>query len=213
MYRCGLTGPASGGPHIPRAGRLEVYAPARRQSLANIFKGGAHLVRRMPSLAAVTAVSALLEPFLPDRGTFERTLRRSSWDSLVAMFDLSNLPFTVIGAGLMLFQALLACWLTKKRLRGRGRAGVVGMGSDPLRRALLMDDSVALRSVRRSGVSVAYLLSVLVFRSHRLPKRSCFLAWLLRSCHCRLCCMLFRCIGCIFQTDTAARLIAPSCRR
>ena len=91
----------------------EFMSQGRKLSLANIFKGGAHLVRRMPSLAVVTAISAMLEPFLPDRGTFDRTLERSSWDSLIGMFETSNLPFTAVGAGLILFQALLACWFTK----------------------------------------------------------------------------------------------------
>ena len=67
----------------------------------------------MPSLAVVTAISAMLEPFLPDRGAFDRTLERSSWDSLIGMFETSNLHFTALGAGLILFQALLACWFTK----------------------------------------------------------------------------------------------------
>jgi cellulose synthase/poly-beta-1,6-N-acetylglucosamine synthase-like glycosyltransferase len=90
----------------------EFMSQGRRLSLANIFKGGAHLVRRMPSLALVTAISALLEPFLPDRSTFDRTLDRSAWDSLIGMFEISNLHLTTLGAALVLFQALLACWFT-----------------------------------------------------------------------------------------------------
>ena len=86
----------------------------RALSLANIFKGGAHLVRRMPSLVAVTAISALLEPFLPDRNTFDRTLERSSWESLIEIFEPSNLHLTALGAALILFQALLASWFTKE---------------------------------------------------------------------------------------------------
>ena len=92
---------------------LEFMSQGRRLSLANIFKGGAHLVRRMPSLVVVTAISALLEPFLPDRATFDRTLERSSWDSLTGMFEISNLHLTALGAALILFQALLASWFTK----------------------------------------------------------------------------------------------------
>jgi hypothetical protein len=91
----------------------EFMSQGRRLSLANIFKGGAHLVRRMPSLAAVTAISAMLEPFLPDRDRFGRTMDRSFWDSLIGMFEISNFHLTALAAALVLFQALLACWFIK----------------------------------------------------------------------------------------------------
>ena len=67
----------------------------------------------MPSLAVVTAISALLEPFLPDRATFDRTLERSSWDSPSGCSRSINLSLTALAAGLILFHALLACWFTK----------------------------------------------------------------------------------------------------
>lgn len=143
--------------------RQNVTRQGRQLTLANIFKGGAHLVRRMPSLVVVTAISALLEPFLPDRNTFDRTLGRSSWDSLAGMFDASSLPLTALAGGVILFQALLACWFTKGAFEvEEGRVSSL-RGLLWFVAKFLWTTVLLYAAFGALAFAAAYLLSVLVF--------------------------------------------------
>ena len=148
---------------------------SRRLSLANILKGGAHLVRRMPSLAVVTAISALLEPFLPNRATFDRTLERSSWDSLIGMFQESNLSLTALAAGLILFQALLACWFTKGAFEvEEGRSLSAGALLRFVGR-FLWTTVLLYAAFGAAAFLIAFLLSVFVFPIWPIAENAIFL--------------------------------------
>jgi len=148
---------------------------SRKLSLTNIFKGGAHLVRRMPSLVIVTMISALIEPFLPDRATFDRTLERSSWDSLVGMFQIENLPLTALGAALIVFQALLACWFTKGAFEvEEGRVSSAWAFVRFVGR-FLWTTVLLYGAFGVAAFLIAYLLSVLVFPVSPVTEKIIFL--------------------------------------
>lgn len=147
---------------------------SRRISLANIFKGGAHLVRRMPSIAVLTIASALIEPFLPDRAAFHGSLDRPVWDSLVAVLA-SPRSFIIAAVSLFVFQAVLGCWFTRSAFRiEEGPERTVGGFARYLARYLLTASLVAM-GFAAGAFLAAFLLAAIVFPVSPVAEKAIFL--------------------------------------
>ena len=89
------------------------------------------------------------------------------------MFEISNLPLTALGAGLILFQALLACWFTKGAFEvEEGRALPTGAFLRFVGR-FLWTTVLLYAAFGAAAFLLAFLLSVFVFPDlRRLPRRS-----------------------------------------